>query len=54
VIHLDKREPIDEAKFMAEKPRVVQGVADLRARALFQQWLKLRRAAAQVKSGARS
>lgn len=48
IIHLDKREPIDEAKFKAEKPRVAEGVADIRAAVLFQEWLKLRRAAAKV------
>ena len=54
MIHLDKREPIDEAKFKAEEARVAEGVADIRATVLFQEWLKLRRAAAQVISGAHS
>jgi len=53
IIHLDKREPIDEAKFKAEKSRVAEGVADLRATVLFQEWLKLRRAAAHVLGGSR-
>jgi peptidyl-prolyl cis-trans isomerase D len=53
IIHLDKREPIDEAKFKAEKSRVAEGVADLRATVLFQEWLKLRRAAAHVQGGSR-
>ena len=53
IIHLDKREPIDEAKFKAEKPRMTEGVADIRATALFQEWLKLRRAAAQITGASR-
>jgi parvulin-like peptidyl-prolyl isomerase len=54
IIHLDKREPIDEAKFNAEKPRVVEGVSDIRATVLFQEWLKLRRAAANVQGSSHS
>lgn len=48
IIHLEKREPIDEEKFKAEKSRVAEGVAEIRAAVLFQEWLKLRRAAAKI------
>ena len=53
MVHLDKREPIDEAKFQLELPRVAEGVAEIRATVLFQEWLKLRRAAAQPKAASR-
>jgi len=53
MVHLDKREPIDEAKFQSELPRVAEGVAEIRATVLFQEWLKLRRAAAQPKAASR-
>jgi peptidyl-prolyl cis-trans isomerase D len=53
MIHLDKREPIDEVKFKAERPRVAEGVSDLRSSVLFQEWLKLRRAAAQLMGASR-
>jgi peptidyl-prolyl cis-trans isomerase D len=53
MIHLDKREPIDEAKFKADLPRVAESVDQTRAIVLFQEWLKLRRAAAQIKGASR-
>jgi peptidyl-prolyl cis-trans isomerase D len=53
MVHLDKREPIDEAKFKADLPRVAEGVGEIRATVLFQEWLKLRRAAAQPKGVSR-
>lgn len=54
MVHLDKREPIDEAKFKAELAQVTEGVAEIRATVLFQEWLKLRRAAAQLKGASSS
>jgi parvulin-like peptidyl-prolyl isomerase len=53
IIHLDRREPIDEAKFKSEKPFVAEAVANRRATELFQEWMKLRRAAAQIQTASR-
>jgi len=53
LIHLDQREPIDEVKFKAEKSGMVAEVGQIRATVLFQEWMKLRRAAAQLKTGPR-
>jgi hypothetical protein len=53
IVHLDKREPIDEARFKAEKSRVTEQVAEVRATILFQAWMKLRRAAAEIKTASR-
>jgi hypothetical protein len=54
MVHLEKREPIDELKFLSELPHVAESVAEMRATVLFQEWLKLRRAAAQPKGASRS
>jgi hypothetical protein len=53
IVHLDQREPIDEARFKVEKSRMTEQVAEVRATILFQAWMKLRRAAAQIKTASR-
>lgn len=53
IVYVGKRPPIDEAKFQAEKGRVVEGVEEFKKTALFQEWLKLRRTEAQLKVNAR-
>ena len=41
LVHLDQREPIDEAKFKAEKPHMVEQVAQICASGiLFQEWIE--------------
>ena len=53
ILHVGKRPPIDEAKFQAEKAQVIDGVAEFKRTALFQEWLKLRRTEAQLKLNVR-
>ena len=51
LVHLDKREPIDDAKFNAEKARWTEILTDRYSGILFQEWIKHRRAASQKKEG---
>jgi peptidyl-prolyl cis-trans isomerase D len=53
LVHVDGRPPIDEEKYKAERPRIVESVVQYQQAALFQEWLKSRRAAAQVKTSLR-
>jgi peptidyl-prolyl cis-trans isomerase D len=48
IIYLEQRLPIDEEKYKAEKARVAEGLAGFQKTVLFSEWLKLRRAAAQL------
>lgn len=52
IVHLDKREPIDDAKFNAEKARMSEEVTDLNSVILFEEWIKRRRAASAQKKDA--
>ncbi len=53
LIHVDKRPPVDDAKFATEQAPIATGLArDLRE-ALFAEWLKLRRADARVTTARR-
>jgi parvulin-like peptidyl-prolyl isomerase len=49
LIYVSKRLPVDEKEFKQEKPEVVDNLVRMQQYSLFQEWLKLRRAAAQVK-----
>jgi hypothetical protein len=49
LVHVDKRQPIDETKFEKEKATVADSVARSRSDALLREWLKLRRNEAGVK-----
>ncbi len=53
IVHVGKRPPVDDAKFQAEKARIIEGVADFKRTSLFQEWLKLRRTEAQLKLNTR-
>jgi hypothetical protein len=53
IVHVDKRPPIDDAKFQAEKARITESVTDFKRTSLFQEWLKLRRTEAQLKLNTR-
>lgn len=46
LIHLDKRQPVDEAGFEKEKPMIVSNLDRMKKEAAFQQWLKAQRSAA--------
>lgn len=50
IVYVSKRLPIDEAKYKADKTQLADSLAEFQQTALFQQWLKLRRAAAQLES----
>ena len=51
LVHVEKHEPIDDAKFNAEKARLAEQVSDIKRGALFQEWIKHRRASAKGKEG---
>ena len=46
LIHLDKRQPVDEAGFEKEKTMIATNIDRMKKEAAFQQWLKSRRTAA--------
>lgn len=48
VVYVSKRLPIDENELKAQKTQIAQGISQYQAASLFQEWLKLRRAAAQL------
>jgi peptidyl-prolyl cis-trans isomerase D len=48
LVHVDKRLPLEEAEFEKEKPTLVQGLERFKREAVFQEWLKARRQAANV------
>lgn len=50
LIHIDKRLPIDESKFDAEKAMLAQNVARSKREAVFEQWLKTQRDLADIKT----
>ncbi len=50
LVHVDKRQPVDETAFEQEKPMLVQGLERYKREAVFQEWLKARRQAANVQS----
>jgi peptidyl-prolyl cis-trans isomerase D len=54
IVYLSKRLPIDEKELDSEKAKLTDGIAFNQGIALFQEWLKLRRAAAQLKTGFRA
>jgi len=54
IIYVSKRLPIDEKQFAAAKPEVVDRLQEYQQIALFEEWLKLRRAAAQLKTDFRA
>lgn len=54
IVYVTKRLPIDEDKLKAEKAQIVEGITEFQQLALFQQWLKLRRAAAQLQTSFRA
>jgi parvulin-like peptidyl-prolyl isomerase len=49
LVYVQKRLPVDENDFKRFKPEVVEDLGRFQQIALFQEWLRLRRAAAQVK-----
>ncbi len=48
IVFADNRQPLDEEKFKAEKARVAANIVEFQKAALFSEWLKQRRAAAQL------
>jgi peptidyl-prolyl cis-trans isomerase D len=50
IVYVAKRLPIDENQLQADKARLSEGLSDFQQAALFQEWLRLRRAAAQLKT----
>jgi peptidyl-prolyl cis-trans isomerase D len=50
IVYVTKRLPIDENELKAEKGRLTEALSSFQRMALFQQWLKLRRAAAQLQT----
>lgn len=54
IVYVKQRPPVDEEKFKAEKAQIAEGVAEFQKNALFQQWLKLRREAANLQTNVRS
>jgi hypothetical protein len=48
IVYVAKRLPIDENQFKAEKGHIAEGIANFQRVTLFQQWLHLRRAAANL------
>lgn len=49
IIHIDRREPVDETAFEKEKPLIVESLQRNRRESLFQEWLKGRHAEAKVR-----
>jgi hypothetical protein len=54
IVYVAKRLPIDEKQLEAEKGKLAEGLTEFQRAALFQEWLKLRRAAAQLKTAFRA
>lgn len=48
IVFVEQRLPIDEEKFKTEKSRIAEGLEGFQKSVLFSEWLKLRRAAAQL------
>lgn len=53
IVYVAKREPIDENKLKADKGQLAESLSEFQRAALFQQWLKLRRASAQLQTSFR-
>lgn len=53
LVHLDRFEPIDDAKYAEQRPRLLASVNEFQRAALFQEWIKTRRNAAQLKTNLR-
>jgi len=51
IVYVTKRLPIDENELKTEKGRLTEALGGFQRMALFQQWMKLRRAAAQLQTG---
>jgi hypothetical protein len=51
IVYVSKRLPIDEKQLESEKGQLAERIGEVQRMALFQSWLKLRRAAAQLKTG---
>lgn len=54
IVYKKDRLPIDEKEFETQKPKLVERQMEIQSASLFQEWLKLRRAAAQLKTEFRS
>ena len=54
LVYVTKRLPIDENQLKTDSGQIAEGLAHVQQAALFQQWLKLRRAAAQLETNYRS
>ncbi len=48
LVYVDKLPPVDDTKFAAEKALIADSFARLTSGALFDEWLKLRRAEARI------
>ena len=48
IIHVDKRPPVDDSKFDAQKEFLAENLAQFSRESLFAEWLKLRRAEARI------
>jgi peptidyl-prolyl cis-trans isomerase D len=51
LVHVDKRQPVDETKFTAEKNTLAQNLSRSKRDSVFEQWLKTQRDAAGVSTG---
>ena len=49
LVHVEKHEPIDDAKYKAEKARLAEQVSEIKRGALFQEWIKHRKAVREGK-----
>lgn len=54
LVHLDRREPLDEVKFEKDKATMLEGFNQSKQEIVFQEWLRLRRAAAKLETGLKS
>ena len=54
LVHVAKHLPADDAKFAADKPMISESMTRLTRSVLFSEWLKLRRAEAQIQTTGRS
>jgi peptidyl-prolyl cis-trans isomerase D len=48
IIHLDKRPPVDDSKFAAQKDFIADSIVRFQSEVLFAEWLKQRRAEAHI------
>jgi len=48
IIHVDKRPPVDDSKFAAQKEFLAENLAQFSRETLFAEWLQLRRAEARI------